>query len=74
MSGPDREEWKRAMDKEMDSIKAAKTFVVKELPSDRKTVKSRWVFSKKYDKDGNVSKYKARWVAKGLLKSMQSIM
>ena len=65
ISGPDQEEWKKAINREMDSIKAAETFVVKELPSNRKTIKSRWVFTKKYDKDGNVSKYKARWVPKG---------
>ena len=34
-------------------------------PEGRKTVKSRWQFRAKKDKDGNIEKFKARIVAKG---------
>ena len=67
ISSPEAKEWKQAMDREMESIKNAKTYIVKEIPENIKKmpVKNRWVYTKKYDKDGNVKKYKARLVAKG---------
>ena len=34
-------------------------------PQDRKVVSSKWVYRVKYDADGNVSRYKARLVARG---------
>ena len=51
----------------MKSIRQAQTWVVKR-PSTKLVkppIKNRWVFSKKFDKDGKVSRYKARLVAKG---------
>jgi hypothetical protein len=67
MRSPEKEEWKKAMDLEMDSIKSAGTYVIKPMPAclGKLPVKNRWVYTKKYDKDGNVKRYKARLVAKG---------
>ena len=53
------------MDAAMNSIKSAETYAVTSGPRNTKTVKNRWVYTKKRDKDGNVSRYKARLVAKG---------
>ena len=39
---------------------------LKGLPEGEKTIGSRWVLSLKLDKDGNITKTKARVVAKGL--------
>ncbi len=67
ISSPEASQGKEAMDREMESIQKAKTYVVKQVPENikKKPVKNRWVYTKKYDKDGNVKKYKARFVAKG---------
>ena len=67
ISSPEAKEWKEAMDREMESIRKAQTYIVKEMPENIKKmpVKNRWVYTKKYDKDGKVKKYKARLVAKG---------
>ena len=54
------------MEKEMQSIKDAKTWkTIKPIHTINKSVKCRRVYTKKFDKLGNVSKYKARLVAKG---------
>ena len=58
----------KAMDKEMDSIKSANTYKIKKIPNEKikkGTVKNRWIYTKKLDKDGKIKKYKARLVAKG---------
>ena len=42
------------MDREMESIRKAETYIVKEIPKNirKMPVKNRWVFTKKYDKNG----------------------
>jgi hypothetical protein len=67
ISGPERKQWKEAMDREMKSIQQAKTWIVKKPYHSLKKspVKNRWVFTKKFDKNGEVKKFKARLVAKG---------
>ena len=50
---------------EILSFKANNTWFLKELPHDRKTLSSKWVFKKKIRIDGKVAQYKARWVVKG---------
>lgn len=37
--------WKQAMDEEMHSLKENDTFILMELPDDKKTVGGRWVYS-----------------------------
>ena len=64
----EKEEWKKAMDTEMNSIKSANTYKIQKIPIEnikKGTVKNRWIYTKKLDKDGNIKKYKARLVAKG---------
>jgi hypothetical protein len=57
--------WKSAMDEEMSSFEANGVFELTELPESRKPVGGRWVYSIKRNEQGAVSKFKARWVAKG---------
>jgi hypothetical protein len=57
--------WKSAMDKELLPFEANGVFELTELPGSRKTVGGRWVYSIKRNEEGAVSKFKARWVAKG---------
>jgi hypothetical protein len=58
-------EWKDAMDAEMNQIKNCNTWDLKSKPNNIKPVKSKWVFTKKFDSKGNIKKYKARFVARG---------
>lgn len=57
--------WKEAMDIEMDQLTKRGTYKLVELPLDRKTIASKWVFRIKRDHNGKITKYKARLVAKG---------
>ena len=41
------------------------TWELVDAPEDRKSITNKWVFVRKYDKDGNLQKYKARLVARG---------
>jgi hypothetical protein len=41
------------------------TWDIVDLPKGRKAIGSKWVFKKKRDEQGNVTKYKARFDAKG---------
>ena len=41
------------------------TWDLVERPKDKTVLKGRWVFKRKLGPDGEVLKYKARWVARG---------
>ncbi len=53
------------MDEEMGVITEMGTYTKEDLPAGRDTIGCKWVFLKKYDEDGNISRYKARLVAQG---------
>lgn len=65
MDSKDAESWRKAMDREMESIQTHRTWKLANIPRNRRAVKCRWVYTKKYNKSGEVIKYKARLVAKG---------
>nr|GEY06604.1 retrotransposon protein, putative, Ty1-copia subclass [Tanacetum cinerariifolium] len=65
MLDPDKVIWQGAMDEEMNSMKVMKVWIVVDLPPNAKVVRSKWLYKKKTDMDGNVHIYKARLVAKG---------
>ena len=65
MTSQDSQQWKEAIEKEMSQLKKFNTWDIKVKPENVKAVKSKWVFTKKFDKNGQVKKYKARFVAKG---------
>ena len=62
---PDKEKWLVAMDKEMPSLKANDVYELVELPKNRQTVGSKWVYKRKFKSDGSVERFKSRLVAKG---------
>ena len=65
LSCPEEEQWKAAMQKEMESIYSNDVWDLVVLPKDRKPVGSKWVFKKKTKVDGSIERYKARLVAQG---------
>jgi hypothetical protein len=60
----DADDWKEAVQSEMDSILYNGTWELTERPYGCKPVGCKWVFKKKLRLDGTIEKYKARLVAK----------
>ena len=60
-----KEEWMRAMESEIKSLKQHHTWTLQDLPSDKKSIGCKWVFRIKRNPNGEVVKFKARLVAKG---------
>ncbi|GKF70206.1 retrotransposon protein, putative, ty1-copia subclass [Tanacetum coccineum] len=65
MLDPDKVIWQGAMDEEMNSMKVNEVWTEVDPPPNAKIVRSKWIFKKKTDMDGEVHTYKARLVAKG---------
>ncbi|GJS63308.1 retrotransposon protein, putative, ty1-copia subclass [Tanacetum coccineum] len=65
--GPKSDKWLNAMNADMQSMKDNQVWRLLDLPPNYKTVRSKWIFKKKTDMDGNVHTYKARLVAKGFV-------
>ncbi|KAL8154924.1 hypothetical protein AgCh_000328 [Apium graveolens] len=57
--------WKASMDQEIDAIKRNQTWQLVDLLTGHKPIDLKWVFKKKTDQNGKVTKQKARLVAKG---------
>ncbi|GJY88555.1 putative retrotransposon ty1-copia subclass protein [Tanacetum coccineum] len=53
------------MNVEMQSMKENQVWNLVDLPPNCKTVRSKWLFKKKTDMDGNIHAYNARLVANG---------
>ena len=65
LASPKSREWKKAMQREMDSLASNKVWTLTDLPRGKKAVGSRWVYKTKLGADGRVSRNKARLVARG---------
>ncbi len=65
LSGPNAEQWREAMQHEIDSLQEHDVLELTELPKGRKAVGCKWVFKIKRNADGSVERYKARLVAQG---------
>ena len=63
--GDEGEKWKAAMDEEINTLGKMGTWKLEDLPADRKPVGCKWVFLRKQDEHGQITKYKARLVAQG---------
>ncbi|KAJ0920331.1 putative RNA-directed DNA polymerase [Helianthus annuus] len=57
--------WVEAMNKEMEALFRNNTWVLTELPQNRKAIGCKWDFRVKYKSNGEVERFKARLVAKG---------
>ncbi|CAI7890568.1 unnamed protein product [Closterium sp. NIES-53] len=65
LSGPQKEEWKAAMDAEFNSLIENGTWELVDLPKGRRPISSKWVFKVKSGADGALERFKSRLVAKG---------
>ena len=65
MASSEAHNWQRAMDDEIDSLKENNTWSIIDCPKGEPVVGGKWVFNLKLDKEGEISKYKARYVAQG---------
>ncbi|CAI7757956.1 unnamed protein product, partial [Closterium sp. NIES-54] len=65
LSGPQKKEWKAAMDAEFNSLIENGTWELVELPEGRRPISSKWVFKVKCGADGALERFKGRLVAKG---------
>jgi transposase InsO family protein len=66
LDSPDAEQWKQAIEKEVQALEDMGTFtVIDDLPKGRKAVSSKLVFRVKRNADGSIERFKARLVARG---------
>jgi len=64
-SGRNKDQWESAMKNEYDSLIQNDTWTLVDLPEDRRSIKSKWIFKLKTKPDGSIDKFKARLVARG---------
>ena len=62
LSRPDGDNWKKAMDEEISSLKENGTWEIVPRPDGRDIVTCKWVFKTKTNAEGQVERYKARAV------------
>ena len=65
MRSPDARKWREAMQAEYDSLIENGTWKAVDLPPGRKALTTKWVLKKKLGPNGEITKYKARMVARG---------
>jgi len=65
LKSPQREHWLEAEAAEMESFRVNQVMEPCWVPKDRKALRTKWVYTAKYDTLGALKKYKARLVARG---------
>lgn len=65
ITGPEKNEWAIAIEKELEAHEKNDTWKAIDKPSTGVPLTTRWVFTKKKDVDGKILKFKARLVARG---------
>ena len=63
VGGPEREQWREAMEDEVQSLRANRVFTLERAPPGQRVLPSKWVFKRKQGPEG--VRWKARFVAKG---------
>ena len=65
MESPNYKHWQEAMEHEMDSMAKHSVFSKVPRPKDGRIIKSGWVFKSKKGPNGEILKYRARFIVKG---------
>lgn len=65
LGGDEASKWRAAVQAELEQIEKLGTWDIVEAPADANIVSSKFVFRLKRDEHGNITKYKARLVARG---------
>ncbi|KAF8703024.1 Reverse transcriptase (RNA-dependent DNA polymerase), partial [Rhizoctonia solani] len=65
LSGPDAEEWWKAMAKEVSTLEQMGTYKLTDLPPKRKAMGNKWVLVLKHNENSTPMQHKARLVAQG---------
>ena len=65
MNRDDKIKWKVAIDDELNSLAKNQTWELVKLPPNFRPITSKWIFKVKRDENNNISRYKARLVARG---------
>ncbi|GJQ88928.1 ribonuclease H-like domain-containing protein [Tanacetum coccineum] len=60
-------DWVAAMNNEMEALNKKRTWVVTDLPPGRKPIRCKWIYKIKYKSNGDIERYKARFMAKGYI-------
>ncbi|KAI0990985.1 hypothetical protein K3495_g17202, partial [Podosphaera aphanis] len=58
-------DWKEAMEDELRSLQQNKTWEIVNRPENRRVLRGKWVYKLKRGPNGEISRYKARWVVRG---------
>jgi len=64
-SREDKHLWLKAVHDELESLEENQTWTLIPLPEGKIPIKSKWVFTLKYNGEGQIDRYKARLVVKG---------
>lgn len=70
MQGPNAPQWAQAMTEELDQLHKNNTWELvhkDEIERGHRPLGGKWVYKVKRDVDGNIARFKARWVVKGYL-------
>ena len=65
MRSVDAKHWRYAKDDEYNALVEAKTWHLVKVTDSKNVISGKWVFKIKLNEDGSISRYKARWVARG---------
>ena len=65
IEGPDSVHWKEATKEEVQDLIRNHTWKLVKRKSDIHVISGRWVFKIKRNTDGDIARFKARWVARG---------
>ena len=71
---PEWPEWEYAIKAELKQLHEKGTWKLVSKPADAIPISNRWVFAKKYNKNGDLLKYKARLVLRVVPKDPDTIM